>query len=140
MNRLDSFNKKYIELYCKLYVLWWLELYNPDEWRDHGNYFTIDINKERGWYFDMGPGEVRSGGDKKFWCVGLSGANPLDFYWLYKFDPEVQQLGFDESNWHHDEFELLIKDYAKRGEIEELYQSLSKTELRDKRELPLICG
>lgn len=125
MCNLEEFKKDNLENFCKKCVARWLEVYEPREWINHGPYLTIDINKEKEWFFDMGPGEFRTHGDGDMYNVGLA-VGYIEFYWFYKFHPEVKPTGFTEENWNKEEFDLMVSDFSRRNELTTLYKDLCK--------------
>lgn len=125
---MDGFDEKYIELFCKLNVHWYLETYEPVDWRNHGPYLTTTVNKDKEWYFDMTPGKSRYDSSTG-WSVGFA-VGDCDFYWLYPFNPEKKPGPIDETLWNHKEFKLLIERFKQDGEIEELCKDLLNIDLR----------
>ncbi len=121
---MNSFDKNYLEFLCKLFVLWWLDAYEPEDWRNHGPYLTITIDEEKDWYFDMAPGNSSYNSDEsRDYSVGISVID-MAFYWLYQFDPEVKPQSYDESKWNRDEFDLMVKEFSQENELENLIQAL----------------
>ena len=134
---MSPFNKNYLELLCKLFVIWWLDIYEPQDWRAHGPYLTIMIDKEKDWYFDMAPGKGRYNAKESLgYSVGIS-VTEMPFYWLYPFDPDVKPQAFDESKWNHEEFDLMVKEFEQEGELENLIQGLIAIAKDLRRRLPV---
>ncbi len=125
---MKEFDEKYVELFCKLNVHWYLETYEPIDWRNHGPYLTTTVNEDKEWYFDMGPGRNRYESSSD-WSVGFA-IGESDFYWLYPFNPEVKPSPLDETLWNHEEFKLMIDYFKQSGELEELYKNLRSINLR----------
>ena len=121
---MNSFDKNYLEMLCKLFITWWLDMYDPNDWRNHGPYLTITIDKEKDWYFDVAPGNSRYNPDEsEGYSVGIS-VTEMPFYWLYLFDPEVKPQSFDDSKWNCEEFDLMVKEFDEKNELDNLIQGL----------------
>lgn len=137
--KFDSYDVKSIEFMCKMNILWWLEVYEPADWRNNGPYLTIDFEREKEWFFDMGPMEYRHGGNTDLWNVGIA-IGEDEFYWLYRFDPDAVPNGFDETNWNQEEFELMIRDFMSKGELDALHEALSTTKHNWRKRPPVLEG
>lgn len=119
----NSFDVKSIEWMCKLTILWWLEKYEPADWRINGNYLFIHIDEEKEWYFDMTAVGTSIEEQRTRSSAGFA-IGDCEFYWLYRFDAHGVPDAFHESRWNQKEFKRLIYDLEKEGELTAFYEAL----------------